>query len=82
MANARVRLPVGLEDLLRNEMTTCIDQTLLSRDDTLIAKRYLLDRWPQIEIAAELGWDRSTVSKRLPYILQKVSHTAQKLNIT
>lgn len=82
MASARVRLPGGLGDLLLAEMETCITQSNLGRDDTLIAKRYLIDHWPQIEIAAELGWARSTVSGRVSYILQKVQYTAQKLNLT
>lgn len=80
MATARVRLPGGLGDLLLAEMETCITQSNFGRDDTLIAKRYLIDHWPQIEIAAELGWDRSTVSKRVSYILRKTLLTAQKLN--
>lgn len=82
MASARVRLPGGLGDLLLAEMETCIMQSNLGRDDTLIARRYLIDQWPQIEIAAELGWARSTVSGRVPHILQKVQFTAHKLNMT
>lgn len=82
MATARVRLPGGLGDLLLAEMETCITQSNLGRDDTLIAKRYLIDQWPQIEIAAELGWTRSTVSNRMPRILHKVQFTAQKLGMT
>lgn len=81
MAHARVHYPVGLGDLLRKEMEACIEQANLGRDDTLIAKRYLIDRWPQIEIAAELGWCRSTVSSRVPYILNKVERTAQKMGL-
>lgn len=82
MASARVRLPGGLGDLLLAEMETCIMQSNLGRDDTLIARRYLIDQWPQIEIAAELGWARSTVSGRVPHILHKVLFTAKKLNMT
>lgn len=82
MASARVRLPGGLGDLLLAEMETCITQSNLGRDDTLIARRYLIDHWPQIEIAAELGWGRSTVSGRLPYIFHKVQMTAQKLGLS
>lgn len=82
MACARVRYPVGLGDLLRSEMEVCIEQANLGRDDTLIAKRYLIDHWAQIDVAAELGWCRSTVSARMPYILNKVEHTAQKLGMS
>ena len=60
-------------------MEACIEQANLGRDDTFIARRYLIDQWPQIDIAAELGWARSTVSKRIPRILRKVERTAEKL---
>ena len=82
MACARVRLPEGVEDLLRSEMEVCILQANLGRDDTAIATRYLIDRWPQIEIAAELGWGKATVSRRIPYILAKVQRAAKRLNFT
>ena len=81
MANARVRYPMGLGDLLRSEMESCIEQANLGRDDTVIARRYLIDHWPQIDIAAELGWCRSTISARVPYILNKVERTAHKMGL-
>ena len=82
MSSARVRLPRGLDDLLRSEMETCIVQANLGRDDTEIAKRYLIDQWPQIDIAAELGWTRSTVSIHVSRIVPKVEFTAKKLRLT
>lgn len=81
MASARVQLPDALEGLLRSEMEACITQANLGNDDTLIAKRYLISQVPQIEIAAELGWTRSTVSAHVNRVLKKVEHTAQKLNM-
>ena len=63
---SRVSLPESLEPLLKSEMEHCIEQANLGRYDTMIAKRYLIDQWAQIEIAAELGWNRTTVSKRIP----------------
>jgi len=78
----RVVLPESLDSLLRREMENAIEQANLGRDDTLIAKRYLIDQWAQIDIAAELGWGRSTVSCRIPRILQKVERTAQKIGLT
>lgn len=80
MAAARVRLPEGLEDLLLSDMETCIEQANLGRTDTLIARRYLISQLPQIEIAAELGWTRSTVSLHIPRIIRKVQLTANRLN--
>lgn len=81
MSAARIRLPEDLEDLLLHEMETCIEQSNLGQMDTIIARRYLINQLPQIEIAAELGWTRSTVSLHVPRILRKVSLTAKRLNL-
>lgn len=81
MSSARVRLPRGLDDLLRSEMELCITQANLGQEDTEIAKRYLIDQWAQIDIAAELGWTRSTVSIHIARIVSKVDTTARKLHI-
>lgn len=82
MTSARVRLPEGLEGLLRSKMETCIYEANLGTDDTEIAKRYLLDHWAQIDIAAELGCCRTTVHKRVHWILEKVELTAKELRLT
>ena len=81
MASARVRLPSYLDGLLRSQMLTCIEEANLGQTDTQVAKRYLIDQWAQIEIAAELGCVKSTVSMRMPRILSKVQATAKKLNM-
>lgn len=81
MASARVRLPSDLDGLMRSEMLTCINEANLGQTDTQVAKRYLIDQWAQIEIAAELGCVKSTVSMRMPRILSKVQATAKKLNM-
>ena len=78
----RVVLPEALDILLKSEMEAAIDQANLGRDDTFIAKRYLIDKWPQIEIAAELGWGRSTVSRRISRIVRKVERTSLELSGT
>ena len=78
----RVVLPGSLEALLKREMEAAIEQANLGRDDTLVARRYLIDQWAQIDIAAELGWGRSTVSARIPRILKKVELAAQKIGLT
>lgn len=76
----RVVLPESLDALLKFEMEEAIDQANLGRDDTFIAKRYLIDQWPQIDIAAELGWGKSTVSRRMPRILRKVESASRGIN--
>ena len=77
--SARVKLPPPLDKLLRSEMETAIREANLGNDDTDIAKRYLIDQIPQIEIAAEFGWERSTISRRISRILLKVENAADKL---
>ena len=77
--SARVQLPDGLKNLLRSELERAIYESALSRDDALIANRYLIEKVPQVEIAAELGWERSTISKRLQMITRRVAWAATRL---
>ena len=77
--SARVKLPPPLDKLLRSQMETAIREANLGNDDTDIAKRYLIDQIPQIEIAAEFGWERSTISRRISRILLKVENAADKV---
>ena len=77
--SARVKLPPELADLLRSELETAIREAALHRDDELIARRYIVEKCPQVDIAAELGWERSTVSHHLPHIMQEVQRTAERL---
>ena len=77
---ARVRLPGSLGQLLRSEMEKAISEANLGNSDSLIAKRYLIERIPQIEIAIELNLERSTISRRLPSIVDRVEKTAQRLS--
>ncbi len=77
--HARAKLPAALDELLRSDLEQAIYEANLGIDDTEIAKRYLIRQMPQIDIAAELGCDRSTISKRMPQILRKVQRAAEKL---
>ena len=77
----RVKLPETLSNLLWSEMERVIREANLGNDDTLIATRYLIEHIPQIDIAAEFGCDRSTISKRMPHILDKVERTAHRLEM-
>lgn len=78
---ARVKLPDTLSGLLRSEMEQAICEANLGNDDTLIATRYLIEHIPQIDIAAEFGCDRSTVSRRMLWIMDKVERAARKMGI-
>lgn len=77
--SARVKLPEPLAGLLRSELIKAIDEAALYRDDDLIARRYIIEKWAQIDIAAELGWERSTVSHHIPHILEEVTRTANRI---
>ena len=77
--SARVKLPDALTGLTRSELERVIYEAAMSRDDTLIATRYIVEKVPQIDIAVELGWDRWTISHRMPEIFNTVSYTAKKL---
>lgn len=80
--HARVRLPEQLGSLLRSEMEKAIEEANLGNSDNLIARRYLIEQIPQVDIAAELGCSRSTICARVPHILQRVEETAKKLNLS
>lgn len=77
--SARVKLPDELSGLLRSELEKAIYESALSRDDNLIATRYIIEKVPQIDIAVELGYERSTISRKIVSILKEVSRTAVKL---
>ncbi len=80
--SARVRLPGSLGQLLRSEMETAISEANLGNSDSLIATRYFIEHTPQIDIAIELDVERSTISRRLPSIRQRIEQTAQRLKLT
>lgn len=79
---ARVRLPGSLGQLLRSEMEKAISEANLGNSDSLIARRYLLEHVPQMDIAAELDIERSTISRRLPAIIASIEKSAQRLKLT
>ncbi len=81
MSKGRTKLPHDLAGLLRSEWETVIEQASLGAEDTVIARECLFLRVPQIEVAAELDIDRSTVSHRIPKIISRVQRTAKKLNM-
>lgn len=80
--SARVRLPGSLGQLLRSEMEVAISEANLGDSDSLIAKRYLIEHIPQIDIAIEVNMERSTISRRMPAIMKEVERAAHRLNFT
>lgn len=79
MTASRVKLPHSLELLLRCEVEQAIDQANLGNFDTFVAKKYLIEQVPQIDIAEELGYERTTVTKRMPRIIERVDRAAVRL---
>ena len=81
MARARLRVPESLEDFGRSDWEAVIQEAALGLEDTRIAELYLLDAVAQADIGAELKMDRSTVSRRLIRIIDKIERSAAKLNL-
>lgn len=77
--SAKVNLPEPLNKLLRSQLETAIYESALHRDDELIARRRIIDKWGQIDVAAELGWYRGAVSAHEKYIFPRVSEVARQL---
>lgn len=77
--SAKVNLPEPLNKLLRSQLETAIYESALHRDDELIARRRIIDKWGQIDVAAELGWYRGAVSAHEKYIFSRVSEVARQL---
>lgn len=80
-SRARGRLPSELDGLLSSQILAVINEANLGLSDSAIAKRYYVDRLPQIDIAVEMGLARTTVNNRLKGIKPRVSSAATKFNI-
>lgn len=78
---SRVKIPEALDKLTRTQIELVIREATLGEEDSEIAARCLIDRWAQVDIAAQINRDRSTVSRRMPYILERLEYTAGKLNL-
>lgn len=81
MARGRVNLPVELQTLLAGDWERVLGQAMLGREDRQIMRMYVMDRLPQIEIAAEMHMDRSTISRRLVHSINEARRTAKRLDI-
>ena len=79
MTASRIKMPHSLELLLRCEVEQAIEQANLGNFDTFVAKKYLIEQVPQIDIAEELGYERTTVTKRMPRIIERVDRAAVRL---
>lgn len=77
--SARVRLPRSIELLLRDELEVAIEQANLGKLGTLVAKKYLIEKEAQIEIAEAVGYDRSVITRMVKVILPRVEWAAGRL---
>lgn len=77
--SGRTKLPKKLNSLLLSEMEQAIREANLGEEDTTIARRCLISKWPHADIAAEVDCDRSTVSKRLKRIIRRVEAAAERI---
>ena len=66
--SAKVKLPHPLDKLLRSQLERAIYEAAFHRDDEFIAKRRIIDKADQIEVATDLGWYRGAVSAHEKYM--------------
>ena len=81
MSKGRVNLPEDLRAMLAGDWERVLTQAMLGTEDRKIARLYVLDRVPQIDVAEEMHMDRSTISRRMVIILDEARRTAKRLNI-
>lgn len=79
---AYARTPKSVSHLLQSEMEATIAEANLGTENKRIAAMYLIEHIPLIDIAVEMGFERSTISRRMPYIMQCVEQTARKMHFT
>lgn len=77
--SARVKLPPPLDKLLRSQLERAIYEAAMDQDDELIAKRRIIDKWGQMDVAVELGWTRGTVASHEWHIMSRLYDVARKL---
>lgn len=51
--SAKVKLPDPLDKLLRSQLEKVIEEAAFHTDDELIARRRIIDKWNQIDVAAD-----------------------------
>ena len=76
---AKGKLPEELAALMLNERVAAIKQAGLGKLDEQIAMQYFIERLPHSDVAAIVGRDRSTVSRRLKEITPQIKHAAASL---
>lgn len=62
--------------MTRDQIERLIHEANLGREDSELARLYLIEGLPQIDIAAEIPMDRSTVSRRMKRIMARLLRMA------
>lgn len=76
---ARCKMPPPLENLLTSDMRRAICEANLGEVNAKIAQRYYIDQIAQMDIAAEFGMERSTVTRRIQKMTPRISSAAMRL---
>lgn len=79
-SRARVKLPPELQRLNKTQFIKAIDEANLGVVDTIIARRYFLDKMPQADVAAELDVTRVTVTNHARQIRSRLVDVASRLS--
>lgn len=78
MPKARIR-DRQLEEMTKSEAEQAITEAKLGDEDERIARLYLMRQQPQEDIAAQMGYERSTISRRWHRIQARVRHTRRMI---
>ena len=77
---SRLCIKDSFDSLLRPELERAIEETILRAEDREIARMYLLEKKTHAEIAVEIYRDRSTVTRRIPGIIERIAKTVERLD--
>ena len=70
----------ALEALSRSQIEVILYEANLSLEDTKLARRYFIDRVPQIDVAMEMDIDRKTVGARLRKIERRIAQELDRIS--
>lgn len=77
--SARGKIPEALRPLLRSELEKAIYEAALHRDDDLIARRYMIDKWAQADIAAQACDTRNTIQNTTRDIIDNANANSRAI---